>query len=115
MTETNWPSEWMRGPLALCVLAVIARHGAGTHGYAIAQALAAAGLGTVKGGTIYPLLGRLEEDGLVTASWLPGDGGPGRKVFALTPGGRRHLTAELPRWREFTMLTTHLIAEADAR
>ncbi|WP_342770117.1 PadR family transcriptional regulator [Xylanimonas allomyrinae] len=51
----------------------------------------------------------------MTASWLPGDGGPGRKVFTLTPGGRRHLAAQLARWREFTTLTTHLIAEADAR
>ncbi|WP_342770118.1 PadR family transcriptional regulator [Xylanimonas allomyrinae] len=63
MTDTPWPSEWMRGPLSLCVLAVVARHDDGTHGYAIAQALATAGMGTVKGGTLYPCSGAWRRTG----------------------------------------------------
>ena len=66
------------------------------------------GLGTVKGGTLYPLLGRLESTGHVQARWEPGDGGPGRKVYSLTPAGRDHLEHQARRWARFTDLTRGL-------
>jgi PadR family transcriptional regulator PadR len=48
----------LRGVLELCVLGAL--RGGPSYGYALAQSLEQAGLGTVKGGTLYPLLGRLE-------------------------------------------------------
>ncbi len=100
MTEDGWPAEWLRGVLELCVLAELEDGAA--HGYAIATRLAEAGLGTVKGGTLYPLLTRLENAGLVTSTWHAGDGGPGRKVFALTGDGRVHLASRVTGWNAFT-------------
>jgi PadR family transcriptional regulator PadR len=86
--DARWPSDWLRGVLELCVLGAL-RAGP-SYGYAIAQDLESAGLGPVKGGTLYPLLGRLEAEQLVEASWRVGDSGPGRKYFALTgPDARR--------------------------
>ena len=90
----------MRGVLPLCVLAVVAR--GETYGYAVAQDLQAAGLGAVKGGTLYPVLTRLEQDGLLTSSWREGDGGPGRKFFAVTPAGRAALDERADRWAVFS-------------
>jgi PadR family transcriptional regulator PadR len=107
-TDDAWPSDWLRGVLAVAVLAVLER--GATHGYAIAAALSEAGLGTVKGGTLYPLLGRLETAGHLQAEWLPGEGGPGRKVYVLTAAGRRQLADQRDRWAEFTTLTTALIS-----
>jgi PadR family transcriptional regulator PadR len=105
--DERWPGEWLRGVLELCVLGVL---GEGpTYGYAIAARLAEAGLGTVKGGTLYPLLARLEAEGLVTSSWHAGDGGPGRKYFALTTTGRRELRARALRWEQFVDGTWRLI------
>lgn len=101
----------MRGVLAVAVLAVLARGEA--HGYAIAADLADAGLGVVKGGTLYPLLGRLETAEHVRARWEPGAGGPGRKVYALTAQGRRHLADQAGRWVRFTDTTRVLIEGAD--
>jgi PadR family transcriptional regulator PadR len=98
--EQQWPGEWMRGVLSLCVLAVVAEQE--TYGYAVAQRLQSAGLGVVKGGTLYPVLTRLEEDGLLTSSWREGDGGPGRKFFAVTAAGRAELVARSERWQTFT-------------
>ncbi len=99
MNETRWPGEWLRGALGLCVLGVLA--GGPTYGYAISQQLAQAGLGTVKGGTLYPLLARLERDGFVEASWQAGDAGPGRKYFTLTAAGRNELTTRAHAWEQF--------------
>jgi len=99
MEEAQWPGEWMRGVLSLCVLAVIAEQE--SYGYAVAQRLQAAGLGTVKGGTLYPVLTRLEGDGLLVSSWRAGLGGPGRKFFAVTPTGRAALAERTDNWRDF--------------
>lgn len=103
MNERTWPSEWMRGVLGLSVLSVVTQAGeAGTYGYAIAQQLQESGLGVVKGGTLYPLLNRLAEDGYLTSDWTGGEGGPGRKTFVVTDNGRCHLNDRLTQWQSFT-------------
>ncbi len=99
----SWPTEWLRGVLGVCVVHVIAS--GPTYGYAIASALADAGFGTVKGGTLYPLLARLEERGLVEVEWRAGDGGPGRKFYALTAAGRAEHESRSAEWLDFTELT----------
>ncbi len=98
-SDVQWPGEWMRGVLSLCVLAVVAEQE--TYGYAVAQRLHAAGLGTVKGGTLYPVLARLEQDGLLVSSWREGDAGPGRKFFAVTPAGEAALRERSDSWLVF--------------
>jgi PadR family transcriptional regulator, regulatory protein PadR len=100
MDDQQWPGEWMRGVLWLCVLAVVAEEE--TYGYAVAQRLQSEGLGVVKGGTLYPVLTRLEQDGLLTSSWREGNGGPGRKFFKVTPAGRAALQDRTASWRVFT-------------
>lgn len=110
----EWPPQWLRGPLPLCALRVIAEH-APLHGYAITQRLQAAGLGSIGGGTLYPLLGRFERDGLVTTDWVAGESGPAKKVYALTELGAERLDVEAERWRRFSEITTSLIARKGAR
>ena len=107
MSSSPWPSDWVRAALALCVLRTLA---AGpTYGYAIAGALEEAGFGTVKGGTLYPLLGRLEAAGWVSVEWRAGDGGPGRKYFQLTAEGIEELRDQARAWTDFTaMVGDHL-------
>lgn len=107
MDEVRWPAEWLRGVLEVCVLGVLS--GGPTYGYAIAQALEAAGMGAVKGGTLYPLLARLEAEGLVEATWAAGSGGPGRKYFALTPDGLVALAARARAWDQFVDRTRQLL------
>lgn len=105
--ERGWPSEWLRGVLGVCVLRIL-EDGA-TYGYAIATRLEQAGLGVVKGGTLYPLLGRLETAGWVEVDWRPGAGGPGRKYYALTSDGRRQAVDQAQSWAAFTTVTGQLI------
>ena len=105
--EPAWPGDWLRGVLELCVLGVLAD--GPTYGYAIAQRLAVAGLGVVRGGTLYPLLSRLEGDDLVEATWRAGDAGPGRKFFELTLAGRTELIRRQVLWSEFVTRTRLLL------
>lgn len=109
--DDQWPGEWMRGVLSLCVLAVVAE--GRTYGYAVAAQLTEAGLGTVKGGTLYPILGRLEQDGYLTSSWGEGAGGPGRKFFDVTPEGQARLRERSALWHDFTDRAGALLPAAE--
>lgn len=91
--------EWTRALLPLLLLGSL-RTGS-SYGYAIGAALAERGLGAVRGATLYPLLARHEAAGLVITEWRPGDGGPGRKYFSLTPDGARELERLSDQWRGF--------------
>lgn len=108
---TSWPGEWLRGPLTLAVLRIL--DDGPTYGYAIATRLEENGFGAIKGGTLYPLLSRLETAGQVTTSWQQGDGGPGRKYFELTPAGREEFRVKATLWREFAGATVRFIGEEE--
>lgn len=107
-----WPAQWLRGVLDLAVLAVVGR--GETYGYRIGSDLQELGLGTVKGGTLYPLLSRLEDSGAVRSTWREGESGPGRKWYSLTAAGRERLQDEGSRWRVFAGLTGSLMEDAGA-
>ncbi|MFI9271478.1 PadR family transcriptional regulator [Kitasatospora sp. NPDC052896] len=102
-------SGWLRGVLPLALAAVLAQ--GDQHGYALVQQLAAEGFGTIRGGALYPVLGRMETEGLVDARWEPGEGGPGRKVYRLTDAGRARLLEETATWRRFSDSLNHLLEQ----
>jgi len=108
MIDAQWPTEWLRGVLEVCVLAIIGR--GPTYGYAISAELTERGLGELKGGTLYPLLGRCEQAGWVNVEWRAGENGPGRKYYTLTASGRAELADRATRWGEFTEVTGRLLA-----
>ncbi|MDN5823401.1 MAG: PadR family transcriptional regulator, partial [Micrococcaceae bacterium] len=69
-----------------------------------------AGLGVVKGGTLYPLLTRYEGAGWVETEWRAGTSGPGRKYFSLTTEGRAELERHRRGWQQFAALTCRFLA-----
>ena len=59
------------------------------HGYEIATLLAAEGIELAEG-SVYPILRRLEREGLLCARWVEiGEGAPRRRYYILTPAGER--------------------------
>jgi PadR family transcriptional regulator PadR len=104
-------SQWLRGVLDLCLLALLA--GRESYGYELAQSLQAAGIGPIQGGTLYPVLLRLQKTGLVTAHWHAGESGPARKYYRLTATGRAALRSTGPDWRSFTDQVNGLLAEVE--
>ncbi len=113
MTSDELPTEWLRAVLPLAVLSTVAD--GETYGYLVAQHLKSVGLGTVKGGTLYPVLNRLEADGLLVSSWRAGVGGPGRKFFEITPLGAQTLHRRTVAWHEFTEQAASLLPEVRSR
>ncbi|WP_307845753.1 PadR family transcriptional regulator [Saccharomonospora sp. NB11] len=92
-------AQWLRAVLEPCVLALVRRRE--SYGYELAAALEEAGLGPVKGGTLYPLLLRLERRELITATWREGTVGPARKYYRITPAGEEALRDTAAEWHAF--------------
>ena len=92
-------AQWLRGVLDLCVLAELER--GESYGYGVARALEEVGLGPVPGGTLYPVLGRLERAELIRSRWVDSASGPPRKYYAVTPAGVALLARERPEWAGF--------------
>jgi PadR family transcriptional regulator PadR len=90
-------SQLLRGVLDLCLLAVMAEGPA--YGYEMTKRLKARGLSMVGEGSIYPLLGRLERDGLVETRREASNGGPPRKYYSLSPEGEQALKAGVEEWQ----------------
>ncbi len=66
------------------------------------------GLFRFRHGTLYPILHRLEEEGLIGGSWSR-EGGRRKKVYALTGAGRRHLQGETGRVQEIVSRLMQLL------
>ncbi|CAL4866640.1 MULTISPECIES: PadR family transcriptional regulator [Asticcacaulis] len=94
-----------KGVLGLCVLAVLARNE--SYAYEIASHLSdAIGMGE---GTIYPLMRRMQTDGLVTTYLVESSSGPSRKYYKLTDAGRAALDAQAAEWRGFAAAVDALL------
>jgi PadR family transcriptional regulator PadR len=112
MTPTEHPEvttekltlELRRGTL---VLATLSRLREPRYGYALVQDLGAVGL-DVEPGTLYPLLRRLNEQGLLDSSWNV-DGTRPRKYYSLSVDGRRVLTALSAQWKHLVEVVDGLL------
>jgi DNA-binding PadR family transcriptional regulator len=87
-------TELRRGAL---VLAVLSQLRTAQYGYSLRQALARQGM-PIEEGTLYPLLRRLEEQGLLASDWRIEDGPP-RRYYKLNAAGTRALTDLTANWR----------------
>ena len=103
------PSQMLKGTLEGCILAVIGRKE--TYGYEISQQLEYYGFGKIAEGTIYPLLLRLEKNGLAEAAYRQSDVGPKRKYYRLTAAGERELASFVRNYRALSRAVDNLLQE----
>ena len=97
-----------KGALDLCVLALLSR--ADNYAYEIASKLAEAiGMGE---GTIYPLMRRMQADGLVETYLVESTAGPSRKYYRLTPAGKTSLATQTLAWRSFADAVQMILGDA---
>jgi PadR family transcriptional regulator PadR len=97
MNLENTKAQMRKGILEFCILSVLAQGDAYTN--EIIQKLKEAQLIVVEG-TLYPLLTRLKNDGLLQYRWEESQAGPPRKYYALTETGRQFLQELTKTWTE---------------
>ncbi len=97
MAKESRRSQMLRGVLDLCLLAVVDEGPA--DGYEMTRRLRDRGLASVGEGSIYPLLGRLEREGLVETYRAASNGGPPRKYYRPSSAGRLALALGVSEWR----------------
>ena len=102
-------SETLKGHLDALVLAVLA--GEPLHGYAVIEALRARSEGAfdLAEGTVYPVLHRLEADGLLASAWTEA-AGRRRRVYRLTRRGRSALARRRDEWSRFVHAVEAVLA-----
>jgi PadR family transcriptional regulator PadR len=91
----------------MCVLALLSRE----DGYAYDIAARLSGLIGMGEGTIYPLMRRLQTDGLVKSYLEESDSGPPRKYYQLAKAGRTTLAAQMAEWSAFTRAVAKVLDE----
>lgn len=96
MDLNNWQTQLRKGLLDIVILNFL-RHGR-CHGYEMVQALKRTEGLKIREGNIYPILARLQTDGLVESSTEVSTDGPPRKYFKLTELGRENLADMNAHW-----------------
>src|SRR5471032_692511 len=97
-----------KGALDLCVLALLSR--GDSYAYEIASRLAA-GIGMGEG-TIYPLMRRMQSDGLVETYLVESSAGPPRKYYRLTAAGQAGFAAQKAEWSTFSAAVNDILGGA---
>jgi PadR family transcriptional regulator, regulatory protein PadR len=97
-----------KGVLEMCVLALLSR--GDNYAYDIASRMAeAVGMGE---GTIYPLMRRMQNEGLVSTYLQESESGPPRKYYRLTKSGALALKNQIAEWLTFESAVRKILGEA---
>lgn len=97
MIAENTQTQMRKGILEYCVLSIIAR--GEIYASDIIAELRSAKLLVVEG-TLYPLLTRLKNNGLLSYNWVESTSGPPRKYYTLTETGKDILKQLDQTWQE---------------
>ena len=106
-------AESLKGHLDALVLATLRDEPA--HGYAVIEELKrrSGGEFALPEGTVYPVLHRLEADGLLESEWSTSSGRR-RRIYRLTTVGEAALAAEAGQWQEFSRSMTRVLGASVA-
>jgi PadR family transcriptional regulator, regulatory protein PadR len=100
----NLRSEFRRGCLILAVLAQLRSE---QYGYTLRKALAEHGM-DIDEGTLYPLLRRLETQGLLVSEWREEDK-RNKRFYVLSPEGKQILQQLLAEWKNIDISLTAIV------
>ena len=96
MNLNNWQTQLRKGLLELVVLNLL--RDTQRHGYEMVQVLKKLYGLKIREGNIYPILSRLQTDGVIKSKVKPSQDGPPRKYFELTTAGKNDLEQMNTHW-----------------
>lgn len=106
MDIENSKAQMRKGILEFCILAVLAAQD--SYAPDIIKKLKESKLIVVEG-TLYPLLTRLKNEGLLTYRWEESTMGPPRKYYTLTIKGHDFLTELSQSWHEMVSIVNEIV------
>ena len=112
MKIENTKAQMRKGVLEFCILSVLKDGEAYTSD--ILETLKDAKM-LVVAGTIYPLLTRLKNEGLLSYRWEESTGGPPRKYYELTETGKLFLTELSGTWAELQQAVNKVTSEKNTK
>ncbi|MFH0914850.1 MAG: PadR family transcriptional regulator [bacterium] len=95
---SSWVAQLRKGVVELLVLRLLNARGP-LHGYAISRELQQIGETVAGESTVYPVLKRLETEGLVEGEWISEGDSPPRKDYSVTAAGDDFLRRASVQWR----------------
>ena len=109
MPDKSLARELKRGTLEMILLKLLSQRP--MYGYELIAALERRGGESfqLKEGTLYPVLYRLEDAGLVEARWETLERSAPRKYYHLTEAGTRELQTLIDEWQAFSGAVNHLL------
>ena len=108
MADASTTAQFRRGVVGPCILALLAS--GPRYGLQLVKELDDVGQLLSSQGTIYPLLNRLYETGLVSSRWELGESERPRRYYEITDAGRRELSAFREDWAQFTGAVSDLMS-----
>ena len=111
MIVENTQTQMRKGILEYCILSIIS--GGDIYASDIINELKEARLLVVEG-TLYPLLTRLKNNGLLSYNWVESTSGPPRKYYKLSPAGITVLTQLDKTWEELAYAVNTSLKRRDA-
>ena len=109
-----WKAQLRKGAAELAVLAVLDRQE--TYGVDLLERVQMGGGFDLAGGSIYPLLNRLQNEGKIRGRWVEdADASHPRKYYALTKAGRAVLGEMILEWAQFEAGMRSLLGEEAGR
>ncbi len=110
MNIENTKAQMRKGVLEFCILSIMSD---GEHyPTELIERMKKAELLVVEG-TLYPLLTRLKNDGLLSYRWEESTSGPPRKYFTLTKDGKKFLKELIETWTELTNSVNDIIKQTN--
>lgn len=106
--DSNWLSQMRKGVLELCVLAILDREE--TYGYAVVERMGKTPGMEVTESTIYPLLARLSNEGLLKLRIEKSASGPPRRYYSLSSNGKERLRELSNTWATIVGSVSTLLA-----
>ena len=103
----KWEAQLRKGCLELAILAAL--WDKRLYGLEILRGLAEHSDLVLAEGTVYPILARLKEDGLLQSEWVEADAGHPRKYYWLTVPGRQRAVSMGHAWNSFAANLNSLI------
>lgn len=108
MADTATSTQLRRGVVGPCILALLATEP--RYGLQLVKDLDAIGGLLTSHGTVYPLLNRLQEAGLVSSHWQVSDDERPRRYYDITEAGRAELRGFQDDWHQFAGAVSALLA-----